>query len=62
MIRAIRAAPKAKGSDRIYVPGEIEWAARREALAHGVALPDDRAVEPRELAGDLGLSADWLAG
>jgi LDH2 family malate/lactate/ureidoglycolate dehydrogenase len=61
LIRAIRAEPKAKGSERIYVPGELEWAARREALARGIPLPDDVRASLRELSADLGLSADWLA-
>lgn len=61
LIRAIRAEPKAKGSERICVPGEIEWAARRQALAHGIPLPDDVRNSLRELSGDLELAAEWLA-
>lgn len=39
MIRKIRSSPKAKNSARIYLPGEIEWERRRDALANGIALP-----------------------
>jgi LDH2 family malate/lactate/ureidoglycolate dehydrogenase len=41
MIRKIRSSPKAKNSVRIYLPGEIEWERRRDALANGIALPDN---------------------
>ena len=59
-IREIRAAPKAKGSERIYIPGEIEWATRRDSLARGIPLPDDVAASLRGLADDLRIPAEWL--
>ena len=37
MIRAIRQTPSAKGSDRVRLPGEMEWERRREAFTHGIA-------------------------
>lgn len=52
MIREIKDAPKAKGSDRIYLPGEIEWELRDEALRSGIPLPDD------VIAGLVGLAKD----
>ena len=61
MIDDVRQAPKAKGSERIYVPGEIEWQKRREALANGIPLPADVLASLRGLAEDLGLKADWLS-
>ena len=61
MIRDIRQAPKAKGSERICVPGEMEWQKRREALANGIALPEDTLESLRGLAEDIGLKADWLS-
>jgi len=62
MIRDIRQAPKAKGAERIYLPGEIEWQHRRQALAQGLALPADVLTSLRGLAEDLGMTAAWLAG
>ena len=53
--REIRAAPKAAGSDRIYLPGEIEWDRRRRALAEGIVLPDDVMQYLSALAGELGI-------
>jgi len=40
VIRQIRQSPKAKGEERIYVPGEIEWARREDALRNGISLPE----------------------
>ena len=60
LIREIHAAPKAKGADRIYLPGEKEWEKRDEALAEGIALPEDVVAKLRELAEDLGLNVDRL--
>jgi LDH2 family malate/lactate/ureidoglycolate dehydrogenase len=53
MIQEIKSAPKAKGSDRIYLPGEIEWDQRERALAQGMSLPE-HVIE--RLAG---LAVDW---
>ena len=53
MIQEIKSAPKAKGSDRIYLPGEIEWDHRERALAQGMSLPE-HVIE--RLAG---LAVDW---
>ncbi len=41
LIDELHAAPKADGSDRIFVPGEMEWERRRHALSHGIDLPAD---------------------
>jgi len=54
-IREIREAPKAKGADRIYLPGEMEWERREKALAEGIDLPEDVASRLRSLADELGL-------
>lgn len=59
MIREIKESPKAKGSDRIYLPGEIEWDNRERVLAEGMQLPEhvvDRLVGLSEDVGlDIGL-------
>ena len=39
MIRKIRGSPKSKNSSRVYLPGEIEWERREEALKNGIPLP-----------------------
>ena len=52
MIRDIRKTPKAKGVERICVPGEMEWQKRREAIANGIPLPDDVRASLRGVAAD----------
>jgi ureidoglycolate dehydrogenase (NAD+) len=56
VIREIKTAPKAKGAERIYLPGEMEWEHRERALREGMKLPEhviDRLVS---LASDTGLN------
>ena len=55
MIREIKAAPLAKGAERIYLPGEIELEKRDVALVEGILLPTDVVASLRGLAEDLGL-------
>jgi ureidoglycolate dehydrogenase (NAD+) len=40
MIQNLRQSPKSKGSNRVYVPGEIEWEKRADASKNGLALPE----------------------
>jgi LDH2 family malate/lactate/ureidoglycolate dehydrogenase len=55
LIREIRTAPKAKGIERIYLPGEMEWERRDVALAAGIALPADVRLSLAGLAQDVNL-------
>lgn len=55
LIREIKDSPKAKGSDRIYLPGEMEWERREAALQHGMQLPDFTLVNLVGLAEDTEL-------
>lgn len=61
LIRDIHETPKAKGVDRLYVPGEMEWQHRREALANGLALPEDVREVLVALADELEINASWLS-
>jgi len=56
----IRGAPKAKGVERIYVPGEMEWERRERALAEGIDLPDDVVANLRPLAEEMGFALEDL--
>jgi len=38
----------------------MEWQKRREALTHGIALPDDVRAGLRSLVEELQIKADWL--
>jgi ureidoglycolate dehydrogenase (NAD+) len=55
LIRQIKNAPKAKGADRIWLPGEKEWEYREQALARGMSLPPDVVASLRGLAEDHGM-------
>lgn len=52
----IHDAPKAKGAERIYLPGEIEWEKRDQALAQGMILPPDVVDSLKGLAQDAGIA------
>ncbi len=55
MIREIKAAPRAKGADRIYLPGEMEWERQEAARRQGLRLPDHVLANLFGLAEDVGL-------
>ena len=50
MVRDIRESPKAKGSNRIYLPGEMEWEKYHDARKRGILLPEDVMESLREAA------------
>ncbi len=52
---AIKGADPADGGT-IYLPGEMEWQRREQALADGIALPEDVLINLRGLAADSGLA------
>jgi ureidoglycolate dehydrogenase (NAD+) len=58
LIDEIHRAPRAEGADRIYVPGEMEWARQEAARQHGVALPPDVIASLREGTALVGLTLD----
>ena len=53
MQNRLHEAPKAKGSTRIYTPGEIEWGKHKIAEEKGLTLPDDVRGSLEGLAKDL---------
>ena len=61
MIREIKNAPKAKGAERIYLPGEMEWERREKALTNGVQLPDYVTVNLYGLAEDFGMTEELVS-
>ncbi len=60
MISKIKNSPKAKGTERIYLPGEIEWERFAENQARGIDLPDDVRIKLKGMAEDLQMSVDGL--
>jgi ureidoglycolate dehydrogenase (NAD+) len=55
LIDEIHSAPTADGTERIYVPGEIEWDKYDVAVRDGVSLPSDVMSSVREAAEISGL-------
>jgi LDH2 family malate/lactate/ureidoglycolate dehydrogenase len=60
MIRKIRSSPKSKDSSRVYLPGEIEWERREDALKNGIPLPEFVLASLHGAAQDLGLDPGLL--
>ena len=50
----------AKGAERIYLPGEMEWARREQALVSGIKLPDDVVLSLLALADGIGLDVKGI--
>lgn len=51
----VRMPQKAKGSERVYTPGEIEWGKHKNAELRGIELPADVEQSLRGLADELHL-------
>lgn len=56
MIRGIRNSPRAKGVERIFLPGEMEWERRREAIREGILLPAEVLHSLAKLAEEVGVN------
>jgi LDH2 family malate/lactate/ureidoglycolate dehydrogenase len=56
----IHATPRAEGSERVYLPGEMEWERRDRALAEGIRLPEDVLDSLRGLADEFTLDLDGI--
>ena len=54
MIRNIKNSPKAKGSERIWLPGEMEWERRAVAIKDGILLPEIVLNSLAKLAREVG--------
>jgi ureidoglycolate dehydrogenase (NAD+) len=55
LVQRVKATPTAPGASRIYLPGEMEWDRRDDALANGIPLPEDVLVYLRNMAKDWNL-------
>lgn len=51
----VRGAAPAEGTDRVRLPGDLEWERRRRALAEGIPLPADVCDKLALAAGIVGL-------
>ncbi len=60
MIRTIHESSRSKDSARIYLPGEIEWERREDALKNGIPLPEVVLASLYGAAQDAGLDTRLL--
>ncbi len=55
----LHSKPLAKGTERIYAPGEIEWGRYHKAMSEGVDIPDDVAANLEKLEKKSGIKIEW---
>jgi LDH2 family malate/lactate/ureidoglycolate dehydrogenase len=55
LIEQLRGSELAPGSERIYLPGELEFTRREARLQDGIPLPEEAITTLRAVADDLGL-------
>jgi LDH2 family malate/lactate/ureidoglycolate dehydrogenase len=60
MIRNIKESPKANDSERIWLPGEMEWERREVALRDGIALPEIVLNSLEKLSREVGRDFEGL--
>lgn len=58
-IEYIKDSPKAMGSERIFVPGEMEWERMHAAQSDGIGLPDDVVESLELLSKSTGIAIGW---
>lgn len=62
MVQELESAPLAKNAQKIFVPGEMEWAKREKALAENrLELADNMAENLEKAAALTKTSLHWLA-
>lgn len=61
LAQELRSARKAQGTERIYLPGEMEWEKRRKAERDGfIEVPDNMADALNKLSQQNGIPLEWL--
>ena len=58
LVNALHDTPKAKGKDRVFLPGEIEWE-KHTRWSDVVELPDAVAESLEQMSEDLGIAIEW---
>ena len=60
MAKQLREAPKAKGADRIYTPGEIEWDKYKIVMDDSFEIPEAVYASLKEISEDTGIELKTL--
>lgn len=55
----VRGAAPAEGTDRVRLPGDLEWERHRHSLAAGITLPADVRSKLAEAGGIVDLESTW---
>lgn len=56
----IQGSPKAKGKDKIFIPGEMELDRKEKADKEGIPMPEDVVESLETLAKSTGLKIAWI--
>ena len=59
-IETVHSAPLAKGCERLFYPGEIEWGRYEKAVKDGLSLGEDVAAGVEKLAAFAGVEVPWM--
>jgi len=59
LIDEIHGVATAQGVERVLIPGEREWKAKRDAQSLGVPLPEDVRAKLRQLGSDWSIAYPW---
>ncbi len=59
LIETLHSTARAKGTEKIYYPGEMEWGKYRAAKGKGLALPKDVAQALAGLQEETGIMLNW---
>ncbi len=59
MIEYIHSTPKAKGTEKIFYPGEIEWGKYNLSMENGLVLPKDVEESLEGLQKESGIKINW---
>ena len=62
LIQEIREAPPAQESNGVQIPGQREWAQKRDSEKNGIPLPQDVLAKLNQVAIDWNLSTPWNQG
>jgi ureidoglycolate dehydrogenase (NAD+) len=60
VVDELHSKPLAKGNNKIYYPGEIEWLRHNSAKKSGIPLPGDVADSLEKLSEKTGIKIEWI--
>lgn len=62
LIQELRGATPAEGTTGVQIPGQREWAQKRDSETRGIPLPQDVLAKLDQLANDWNLTTPWNKG